>query len=159
IPLARGKSRSDSPANVLAHVKTIAAAGVKEIVLTGVNLGDYTHETNDGSAARFSDLIRLLDRQEGIERFRISALEPNLLQEEIIDFVAASQKFVPHFHIPMQSGSNKILGLMRRRYRRELYAEKVEKIKTLMPHCGIGVDVITGFPSESDADFQDTYNF
>jgi threonylcarbamoyladenosine tRNA methylthiotransferase MtaB len=155
IPLARGASRSDSIENVLKQANEIALQGVKEIVLTGVNIGDF--ETNSGET--FFDLIQALDKVQGIERFRISSIEPNLLTNEIIEFVAGSEKFVPHFHIPLQSGSNKILNLMRRRYLRELYAERVEAIKTPMPHCCIGVDVIVGFPGETNEDFLDTYNF
>jgi threonylcarbamoyladenosine tRNA methylthiotransferase MtaB len=160
IPMARGKSRSDTIENVLANVKKIAADGVKEIVLTGVNLGDFGKGIDENSAQEtFYDLIKELDKVEGIERYRISSIEPNLLTTDIINFVATSNKFMPHFHIPLQSGSNKILGLMRRRYRRELYTEKVALIKQLMPHCAIGVDVIVGFPNESDADFKETFDF
>ena len=154
IPQARGKSRSDSIENVIKNAELLAAGGVKEIVLTGVNLGDFKTETEN-----FYNLIKALDNIEGIERYRISAIEPNLLTNEIIEFVSRSKKFMPHFHIPLQSGSNKILGLMRRRYRRELYSERVALIKKLMPHCCIGVDVIVGFPAETDADFEDTYAF
>lgn len=154
IPQARGKSRSDNINNVIANAETLAASGVKEIVLTGVNLGDFKTETEN-----FFTLIKALEDIDGIERYRISSIEPNLLTNEIIEFVSRSKKFMPHFHIPLQSGSNKILGLMRRRYRRELYAERVALIKQLMPHCCIGVDVIVGFPNESDEDFNDTYNF
>ncbi len=156
IPMARGKSRSDSMANVVKNVEQLAQEGVKEIVLTGVNLGDFREP---GSEANFYSLIKQLDQIEGIERYRISSIEPNLLTEEIIDFVAQSRAFMPHFHIPLQSGSNKILGLMRRRYRRELYVQRVERIKEKMPHCAIGVDVIVGFPSESDEDFMETHRF
>ena len=161
IPMARGKSRSDSISNVLSQVNKLAASGVKEIVLTGVNLGDFGkgpdgNKTNEES---FYSLIRELDDVDGIERYRISSIEPNLLTNEIIEFVSNSKKFMPHFHIPMQSGSNKILGLMRRRYKRELYAERVKLIKMLMPHCAIGVDVIVGFPGETDADFKETFDF
>lgn len=161
IPMARGKSRSDSIENVVARVEKLATEGVKEIVLTGVNLGDFGkggsgEENNNG---QFYELIKQLDEIEGIERYRISSIEPNLLSNDIIDFVAGSNRFMPHFHIPLQSGSNNVLGQMRRRYRRELYAEKVERIKAAMPHCCIGVDVIVGFPSESDDDFLDTVNF
>ena len=161
IPMARGKSRSDSIANVLNNAKNLAANGVKEIVLTGVNLGDFGKGA-DGAKKNeedFFDLVRELDHIDGIERYRISSIEPNLLSEDIIRFVAGSRKFMPHFHIPLQSGSNEILGLMRRRYKRELYAERVEMIKSLMPHCAIGVDVIVGFPSESDAHFKETFDF
>jgi threonylcarbamoyladenosine tRNA methylthiotransferase MtaB len=158
IPLARGGSRSDTVANIVAAANSIAAKGVKEIVLTGVNTGDFG--LHDGvRKERFIDLIKALDEVEGIERFRISSIEPNLLTDEIIEFVAASKKFVPHFHIPLQSGSNQILKLMRRRYQRELYAGRVEKIRELMPDCCIGVDVIVGFPGETDNHFLDTYQF
>jgi len=158
IPLARGGSRSDTIENVLDRARQIAASGVKEIVLTGVNLGDFG--IRDGKREdRFFDLVKALDEVEGIERIRISSIEPNLLSNEIIDFVATSKRFVPHFHIPLQSGSNKVLGLMRRRYRRELYAERVARIKAVMPDCCIGVDVIVGFPGETHEDFLDTYQF
>ncbi|MEB0261370.1 MULTISPECIES: tRNA (N(6)-L-threonylcarbamoyladenosine(37)-C(2))-methylthiotransferase MtaB [unclassified Mucilaginibacter] len=158
IPLARGSSRSDTIENVIAQAKDIAASGVKEIVLTGVNLGDFG--IRDGKREdRFLDLIMALDGVEGIERIRISSIEPNLLNDQVIAFVATSKRFVPHFHIPLQSGSDKILGLMRRRYKRELYANRVAKIKQLMPNCCIGVDVIVGFPGETREDFVDTYNF
>ncbi|WP_160711896.1 tRNA (N(6)-L-threonylcarbamoyladenosine(37)-C(2))-methylthiotransferase MtaB [Chitinophaga solisilvae] len=161
IPMARGKSRSDSVESVAAHARSLAANGVKEIVLTGVNLGDFGKGLHGGKKREesFYELIQVLDEVDGIERYRISSIEPNLLSNEIITFVAGSRKFMPHFHIPLQSGNNEILGLMRRRYRRELYAEKVALIKEIMPHCSIGVDVIVGFPSESDAHFQDTYDF
>ncbi len=161
IPMARGKSRSDSVASVVANAVQLAANGVKEIVLTGVNLGDFGKGFTGGKKREetFYELIQELDKVEGIERYRISSIEPNLLTNEIIEFVANSRRFMPHFHIPLQSGNNEILGLMRRRYRRELYAEKVALIKQFMPHCAIGVDVIVGFPSESDAHFQDTYDF
>lgn len=160
IPMARGKSRSDSISNVVNHARNLAAGGVKEIVLTGVNLGDFG-KGPDGEkhTEDFFGLIRELDKVEGIERYRISSIEPNLLTNEIIEFVANSRKFMPHFHIPLQSGSNKILGLMRRRYKRELYAERVRLIKTLMPHCAIGVDVIVGFPGETDEYFNETLQF
>ena len=142
--------------------KKLAANGVKEIVLTGVNLGDFG-KGPDGELKRMKkislNLIQELDKVEGIERYRISSIEPNLLTNEIIEFVANSKKFMPHFHIPLQSGSNKILGLMRSRYKRELYAERVKLIKMLMPHCAIGVDVIVGFPGETDADFKETFDF
>lgn len=161
IPLARGHSRSNSIEGVLENVKSLAAEGTKEIVLTGINLGDFGKGFDGGKKKEenFYDLIQALDEVEGIERYRISSIEPNLLTNEIIEFVATSKKFMPHFHIPLQSGSNKILGLMRRRYQRELYAERVAAIKKLMPHCCIGVDVIVGFPSESDDDFKDTFDF
>lgn len=158
IPLARGNSRSDTIPHVIQQAKEVAASGVKEIVLTGVNLGDFGIR-NGEREDRFFDLVKALDDVEGIDRIRISSIEPNLLSDEIIEFVAASEKFVPHFHIPLQSGSNKILGLMRRRYRRELYAERVALIKKLIPDCCIGVDVIVGFPGETREDFIETYNF
>jgi len=158
IPLARGSSRSDTIGHVIEQAKQIAESGVKEIVLTGVNLGDFG--IRDGKRQdKFFDLVKALDKVEGINRIRISSIEPNLLTDEIIEFVAGSKRFVPHFHIPLQSGSDKILGLMRRRYRRELYAERIGKIKQLMPDCCIGVDVIVGFPGETREDFIDTYNF
>jgi threonylcarbamoyladenosine tRNA methylthiotransferase MtaB len=156
IPLARGKSRSDAIDNVVRNATRLAECGVKEIVLTGVNLGDFGSPTREEN---FFNLIKELDKIEGIKRYRISSIEPNLLSNEIIEFVANSDKFMPHFHIPLQSGSNRILGLMRRRYRRELYADRVRLIKTLMPHCAIGVDVIVGFPSESENDFIETFDF
>jgi len=169
IPMARGMSRSDSIANVIRNAKALAENNVKEIVLTGVNLGDFgkgdlTQTLSKGEdlnkrKENFFDLIQQLDKVEGIERYRISSIEPNLLTNEIIEFVANSKKFMPHFHIPLQSGSNKILGMMRRRYKRELYAKRVGLIKTLMPHCCIGVDVIVGFPGESDEDFKETFDF
>jgi threonylcarbamoyladenosine tRNA methylthiotransferase MtaB len=162
IPLARGKSRSDSILNAVKNANDIAKQDVKEIVLTGVNLGDFgNNETKEGNQKQelFFDLVTELDKVEGIERFRISSIEPNLLKDETIEFVSRSKRFVPHFHIPLQSGSNKILKAMRRRYLRDLYSERVAKIKTLMPHCCIGVDVIVGFPGETDEDFLDTYNF
>jgi threonylcarbamoyladenosine tRNA methylthiotransferase MtaB len=158
IPMARGASRSDTIESAIAQAYQIAASGVKEIVLTGVNLGDFG--IRDGQRHdKFFDLVKALDEVEGIDRIRISSIEPNLLTDEIIEFVATSKRFVPHFHIPLQSGSNKILSLMRRRYRRELYAERVAKIRQLMPDCCIGVDVIVGFPGETREDFVDTYNF
>jgi threonylcarbamoyladenosine tRNA methylthiotransferase MtaB len=161
IPMARGKSRSDSIANVLEHARQLADGGVKEIVLTGVNLGDFG-KGPDGAKVNeenFYGLVEALDEIGGIERFRISSIEPNLLTPEIIDFVAGSKRFMPHFHIPLQSGSNEILGRMRRRYRRELYTERVEQVKARMPHCAIGVDVIVGFPTESEANFQESFDF
>ncbi|MBL0032441.1 MAG: tRNA (N(6)-L-threonylcarbamoyladenosine(37)-C(2))-methylthiotransferase MtaB [Bacteroidetes bacterium] len=161
IPLARGNSRSDTVSNVLKNVKAIAERDVKEIVLTGVNLGDYgifdTHSKN--RETDFFSLVKELDKVDGIERFRISSIEPNLLTDEIITFVSTSEKFVPHFHIPLQSGSDKILGLMRRRYKRNLYVERINKIKSVMPDACIGVDVIVGFPGETESDFMDTYKF
>ena len=164
IPMARGKSRSNSIEKVITQVKQLAESGVKEIVLTGINLGDFSPlqtSPDKGGLHRqsFFDLIRKLDQAEGPERYRISSIEPNLLSNEIVEFVANSNRFMPHFHIPLQSGSNKILGLMRRRYRKELYADKVHLIKKLIPHCAIGVDVIVGFPGESDEEFKETYDF
>lgn len=158
IPLARGASRSDSIANVVKAAQEIAASGVKEIVLTGVNIGDFGLR-NGNREETFFDLVKALDEVEGINRFRISSIEPNLLTDEIIAFVAQSKRFVPHFHIPLQSGSNKVLGLMRRRYKRELYVDRVKKIKELMPDCCIGVDVIVGHPGETEEEFLETYNF
>ncbi|MBX5438985.1 MAG: tRNA (N(6)-L-threonylcarbamoyladenosine(37)-C(2))-methylthiotransferase MtaB [Thermoflavifilum sp.] len=161
IPLARGKSRSNTIAKVLEDARQIAAAGVKEIVLTGVNLGDFGKTMPDDPRHQETllELMQALDTVNGIERFRISSIEPNLLTLDIIQFVAQSRKWMPHFHIPLQSGSNRILGLMRRRYRRELYAEKVHAILQHIPDCAIGVDVIVGFPTETDADFQQTFDF
>ncbi|HMH34818.1 MAG TPA: MiaB/RimO family radical SAM methylthiotransferase, partial [Puia sp.] len=150
IPMARGKSRSDSIEHVLENVHELAAKGIREIVLTGVNLGDFTH---------FYELLVALEQVDGIERYRISSIEPNLLTNEIIEFVASSKKFMPHFHIPLQSGSDRILGLMRRRYKRAGYADRVQYIKALMPHCAIGADVIAGFPGETEEDFKATYDF
>ncbi|WP_266366015.1 tRNA (N(6)-L-threonylcarbamoyladenosine(37)-C(2))-methylthiotransferase MtaB [Tellurirhabdus rosea] len=158
IPLARGRSRSDSIANVVRAAGEIAARGVREIVLTGVNIGDFGL-VNGERVETFLDLIRALDEVDGIERFRISSIEPNLLTDEVIAFVAQSKRFVPHFHVPLQSGSNKVLGLMRRRYRRELYADRVAQIKRLMPDACIGVDVIVGHPGETDELFRETYQF
>lgn len=158
IPLARGASRSDTILHVIEQANEIVASGVKEIVLTGVNLGDFG--IRDGIRENiFFDLIKALDQVDGIDRIRISSIEPNLLSDEIIEFVSQSNKFVPHFHIPLQSGCNKVLALMRRRYKREVYAERVTNIKSLMADCCIGVDVIVGFPGETQKDFLDTYNF
>lgn len=161
IPLARGKSRSDRIENIVRSAETIARSGVKEIVLTGVNIGDFGKGQQGGRRQEesFYDLVRELDKTDGIERFRISSIEPNLLTDEIISFVASSRRFVPHFHIPLQSGSDKILRLMRRRYQRALYADRVAQIKSLMPDCCIGVDVIVGFPGETRDDFLETYRF
>jgi len=158
IPLARGESRSDTIENIVKTAKEIAATDTKEVVLTGVNIGDFGLQ-NGVRKERFLDLVKALDEVEGIERFRISSIEPNLLTDEVITFVSNSNKFVPHFHIPLQSGSNKILKLMRRRYQRELYVERIAQIKSLMPHCCVGVDVITGFPGETEDDFLETYQF
>lgn len=158
IPLARGSSRSDSIENIVKAAHEISKTSVKEIVLTGVNTGDFG--IRDGVRHdRFIDLVKELDNVEGIKRFRISSIEPNLLSNEIIEFVAQSKRFVPHFHIPLQSGSNKILKLMKRRYQRELYVDRVNSIKSFMPNCCIGVDVIVGFPGETKEDFLETYKF
>lgn len=173
IPMARGKSRSDSIANVIKNVNQLAASGTKEIVLTGINLGDFGNGNlpqaiSNGESFRmtpkeqkenFFTLIKELEQTQGIDRYRISSIEPNLLTNEIIEFVAGSSKFMPHFHIPLQSGSNTVLGLMKRRYKRELYADRVKRIKTLMPHCAIGVDVIVGFPGETEEYFKETFEF
>lgn len=160
IPLARGKSRSNSTTNVLSEIKKIKDAGVKEIVLTGINLGDFgKNGSGIKTGENFYSLLKEIENFDGVNRYRISSIEPNLLTEEIIDLVATSKKIMPHFHIPLQSGSNKILGLMRRRYKRELYATKVEMIKKLIPDCCIGVDVITGFAGETEEDFKETVDF
>lgn len=161
IPLARGISRSDALDNVLKNAAEISQKGIKEIVLTGVNIGDYGKGEfgNKKHEHTFLDLVKALDDVEGIERLRISSIEPNLLKNETIDFVSKSKTFVPHFHIPLQSGSNDILKLMRRRYMRELYTERVAKIREVMPHACIGVDVIVGFPGETEEHFLDTYHF
>ena len=161
IPQARGISRSDTLDNVICQAKEIVDQGIKEIVLTGVNIGDYGKGEfgNKKHEHTFFELVQALDEVEGIERFRISSIEPNLLTEELIEFVARSKRFVPHFHIPLQSGNNEILGQMRRRYQRELYVDRVNKIKRLMPDACIGVDVIVGFPGESDQHFLDTFAF
>lgn len=155
IPLARGKSRNASVAETVLEAEKIGKTDIKEVVLTGVNIGDF----GQGEGENFLDLIKELDKVEGIERFRISSIEPNLLSNEVIEFVAQSNKFVPHFHIPLQAGSNTLLKAMRRKYLRELYAERVEKIKTLMPDACIGVDVIVGFPGETEVEFMETVNF
>ncbi len=161
IPLARGISRSDTLENVLENAREISKKDIKEIVLTGVNIGDYGKGEfgNKKHEHTFLDLVQALDKVDGIERLRISSIEPNLLKNETIDFVANSNTFVPHFHIPLQSGSNAILKLMRRRYMKELYAERVEKIREVMPHACIGVDVIVGFPGETEGRFLETYHF
>ncbi|NKI32651.1 tRNA (N(6)-L-threonylcarbamoyladenosine(37)-C(2))-methylthiotransferase MtaB [Croceivirga thetidis] len=161
IPLARGISRSDALANVLNNAREISQQGIKEIVLTGVNIGDYGKGEfgNKKHEHTFFELVQALDEVEGIHRLRISSIEPNLLKNETIDFVAQSKAFVPHFHIPLQSGSDKILKLMRRRYLSNLYVDRVARIKQTMPHACIGVDVIVGFPGETDEDFLETYNF
>lgn len=158
IPLARGKSRSASIEEILVQAREIAASDVKEVVLTGVNIGDFG--VQDGRRKeKFIDLVTALDQVEGIDRFRISSIEPNLLSNEVIEFVSQSKRFVPHFHVPLQSGSDKILKRMNRRYLSDLYVDRVSTIKRLMPHCSIGVDVIVGFPGETEEDFLDTYNF
>jgi len=161
IPKARGKSRSDSIENVVRNVEEIAKTPVREIVLTGVNLGDFG-KGPDGSkknSEEFLHLLQQLDEVDGIDRYRISSIEPNLLTNEIIEFVARSKRIMPHFHIPLQSGSNTILGLMKRRYKRELYTERVALIKKMIPHCCIGVDVIVGFPGETEELFKETFDF
>lgn len=161
IPLARGKSRSDNVSHVTEQANLLAELGIKEIVLTGVNIGDFgIHDPVSGKRPEsFFDLVKALDRQSLIERFRISSIEPNLLKDEIIELVARSQRFMPHFHLPLQSGSDVILRKMKRRYLSALYADRVAKIKSLMPHCCIGVDVITGFPGETEEEFRKTYQF
>jgi threonylcarbamoyladenosine tRNA methylthiotransferase MtaB len=161
IPLARGISRSDALENVLKNASEIASKGIKEIVLTGVNIGDYGKGEfgNKKHKHTFLELVKALDEVEGIHRLRISSIEPNLLKNETIDFVAQSNAFVPHFHIPLQSGSDAILKLMRRRYLSNLYVDRVKRIKEVMPHACIGVDVIVGFPGETDEYFLETYNF
>lgn len=167
IPLARGRSRSNTIENVLKNVYEIASKGVKEIVLTGVNLGDFGIPpqtpkgalNKEGQRETFFELVQALEDVDAPVRFRISSIEPNLLTDDIIKFISTSEKFVPHFHIPLQSGSNSILKAMRRRYLRELYVERVSLIKSLMPHCCIGADVITGFPGETEEHFLETYSF
>lgn len=165
IPQARGRSRSDTLDQVVANAQQIGESGVREIVLTGVNLGDFGNGTEviEGERPKkndlFVDLIRALDRVDSVERFRISSIEPNLCIGEIIEFVAGSSRFMPHFHMPLQSGNNKQLAMMRRRYRRELYEDRVKLIKKVMPHACIGVDVIVGFPGETDEDFLETQRF
>lgn len=161
IPLARGISRSDTLENVLKNAREISSKGIKEIVLTGVNIGDYGKGEfgNKKHDHTFLDLIQSLDKVDGIDRVRISSIEPNLLSNETIDFVAHSRSFVPHFHIPLQSGSDELLKLMKRRYLREVYTNRVEQIKNLMPDACIGVDVIVGFPGETDDHFLETYKY
>ncbi|MCX8081186.1 MAG: tRNA (N(6)-L-threonylcarbamoyladenosine(37)-C(2))-methylthiotransferase MtaB [Bacteroidia bacterium] len=161
IPLARGQSRSGSPEDILNELEIIKKQGIKEIVLTGVNVGDYKyHDPKSEKKLKLLDLLKLLEDNSGtISRFRISSIEPNLLHDDIIKFVASSSKFMPHFHVPLQSGSNAILGKMKRRYRRELYAEKVHLIKNFMPHACIGADVMVGFPGETDELFNETREF
>ncbi|MEY8020995.1 tRNA (N(6)-L-threonylcarbamoyladenosine(37)-C(2))-methylthiotransferase MtaB [Muriicola sp. SD30] len=161
IPLARGISRSDTLSNVLDNAREISAQGIKEIVLTGVNIGDYGKGEfgNKRHEHTFLQLVQALDKVEGVERLRISSIEPNLLKDETIRFVSKSSSFVPHFHIPLQSGCNEILKRMRRRYMRELYSNRVASIKKFMPHACIGVDVIVGFPGETEEQFLETYNY
>ena len=161
IPLARGISRSDTLSNVLKNAHEITQKGIKEIVLTGVNIGDYGKGEfgNKKHEHTFFELVQALDKVEGLERVRISSIEPNLLKNETIDFVAQSHHFVPHFHVPLQSGSNHLLKLMRRRYMKELYVDRVARIKSKMPNACIGVDVIVGFPGETDELFLETYEF
>jgi len=161
IPMARGISRSDTLVNVLKNAKEISEQGIKEIVLTGVNIGDYGKGEfgNKKHEHTFLDLVMALDRVEGVHRFRISSIEPNLLKNETIDFVAGSNTFVPHFHIPLQSGSDELLKQMKRRYLTDLYVDRVKRIRKVMPHACIGVDVIVGFPGETDKHFLETYNF
>ncbi len=165
IPLARGASRSSTVEQIVGDARAIATRGVKEIVLTGVNIGDFGNGTAviEGQRPRkealFVDLARALDKVQGITRFRISSIEPNLCTDEVIDFVANSARFAPHFHMPLQSGNNKQLARMKRRYRRELFAERVAHIKSVIPHCCIGVDLIVGFPGETEEDFLETYRF
>lgn len=155
IPLARGESRSDTIENTMKTAREVAKTDSREIVLTGVNIGDF----GKGTSESFFNLVQQLDMLDGIDRIRISSIEPNLLTNEIIEFCAESNKFMPHFHVPLQSGSDKILGAMRRRYKRDLYEERTEKINSIIPDVCIGVDVIVGFPGETDDDFLDTYNF
>jgi len=155
IPLARGSSRSDNTAKTVARIAEAAKNGIREVVLTGVNLGEFGIQHNED----FFGLIQVLDELDTVDRFRISSIEPNLLSEEIIEFVASSKRFVPHFHIPLQSGSDDLLQRMRRRYNSDLYKARVQKIKEEMPHCCIGVDVIVGFPGETDEEFEKTYKF
>ena len=161
IPLARGKSRSTSIEQTLITARKVALTGVKEIVLTGVNIGDYgkTADGNERTGENLFQLVQQLEKIEEVERWRISSIEPNLLTNDIISFVANSDKFMPHFHIPLQSGSDKILKLMRRKYLRKLYKDRIEFIKKMMPHACIGVDVIVGFPGETHEQFLETYNF
>ncbi|EFS98281.1 tRNA methylthiotransferase YqeV [Capnocytophaga ochracea F0287] len=161
IPMARGISRSDTIENIIANAKKISDKGIKEIVLTGVNIGDYGKGEfgNKKHEHTFLELVQALDKVEGIERLRISSIEPNLIKDETIDFIAQSNSFVPHFHIPLQSGSNEILKKMKRRYLRELYVSRVAKIREVMPDACIGVDVIVGFPGETDEHFLETYYF
>jgi len=161
IPLARGKSRSNSIENVVKNVKEIISNGIKEIVLTGINLGDFGNRQSNSFKPKedFLELIKVLDKIDGVDRYRVSSIEPNLLTDEIISFISNSKKFVPHFHIPLQSGSDEILKKMRRRYKTDLYQSRVDLIRELMPFASIGVDVIVGFPGETDEMFLETYDF
>ena len=160
IPLARGQSRSNLKENILNQIKTLEQQNVQEIVLTGINLGDYGATFDKASTVNpFLDLLQTIENSSSIPRFRLSSIEPNLISDELIHFIAESKKFQPHFHIPLQSGSDRILKLMQRRYTTEKYFDKISKINNLMPHCGIGIDVIVGFPSESSQDFENTYQF
>jgi threonylcarbamoyladenosine tRNA methylthiotransferase MtaB len=155
IPMARGSSRNPKIAEVIREAEKIAESGIKEVVLTGVNIGDFGRSTGESFSVLLAELIRV----NGIERYRISSIEPNLLTDEIIEMAAGNEKILPHFHIPLQSGCNKILGLMRRRYTRELFHDRVSMIRKFMPYAGIGADVIVGFPGESHADYEDTFSF
>ena len=157
IPLARGKSRSQPLESVIANAEKIVAAGTYEIVLTGVNTGDWGRGLDTGQ--KFFDLVKALDNVEGLRRVRISSIEPNLITDEILEYIASGDKFMPHFHIPLQSGCNDILRAMKRRYLTPLYRSRIEKIKELMPHACIGADVIVGFPGETEANFEETYRF
>ena len=157
IPLARGKSRSDIISNVIKQAESLTDKGIREIVLTGINLGDFGRNENNNET--FFDLLLALNELECLDRIRISSIEPNLLDDRIIELMERSTKIVPHFHIPLQSGSDKVLKKMKRRYLRHLYTQKVSYIKNLMPHCSIGVDVIVGFPGETNGDFLETYNY
>lgn len=159
IPKARGKSRNGSVDDVVASARKLGLQGIKEIVLTGVNIGDFSFPDEDNSTKTFIDLIKALDEVEEVSRFRISSIEPNLCTDEIIEFVSRSKRFMPHFHMPLQSGNDKQLRLMRRRYKRDLYAQRVNSIKEKMPHACIGVDMIVGFPGETDDDFSESFNF
>ena len=155
IPFARGRSRNDTIVNTIAKAKETVAKGIREIILTGVNIGDFGKSTNE----KFIDLLKNLDEVEGLERIRISSVEPNLLTDEIIDFVVASKRIAPHFHLPLQSGSNEVLKLMKRKYQREVFTERVSKIRAVLPHAFIGVDIIAGMNGESEANFRDSYQF
>ena len=161
IPMARGKSRSDSIENVVKQAKGLAENGVKEIVLTGINLGDFGKGADGGkkTSENFFNLVKALDQETNIPRYRISSIEPNLLTNEIIEWVASSKQFMPHFHIPLQSGSDSVLKLMQRRYNTELYAERIKSIKSVMPHACIGVDVIVGSPGETETYFKESFDF